>query len=269
MSVTLNHSLWLKRPSPSALSDCLGMAACRDIGPGPSLLWGRPVHCGMFRSLPGLCTTCPLGRAVISWLLESSCCEGSRKQPRALAPMETFGRPSLLTFSVHDQGLWSPAATLDTQAPRHTHSQPPITAPRWFCCQGQASSSGQCHWFPFLFVKRRTVLRTGFCTTFRVALVGLELSVRSVLSHSAPVGGHIIIVHTSGSERRALLPITWPQANWSHPRHVVPWLLLIFLRKHECEKYNKREIGNSFRIVTFQCIFTEIQHLEFSLSKRV
>lgn len=116
MSVTLNHSPWLTMPSPSALSDCLGMAACCDIGPGPSLLWGRPVHCGMFRSLPGPCTTCQLGRAVISWLRESCCCEGSRSQPRALAPVGTFSRPSLLTVSVHDRASELQLRLSDTQA---------------------------------------------------------------------------------------------------------------------------------------------------------
>lgn len=154
MSETLNHSVWLKMPSPSALSDCLGMAACCDLGPGPSLLWGRPVHCGMFRSLPGLCTTCQLGWAVVLWLLESCCCEGSRRQPRALAPMETF----CLSASSHSVSA-TRASELqlrlsDTQAPRHTHSQPPITQlHEWFCCHRQASSSGAVSLISFPFRK--------------------------------------------------------------------------------------------------------------------
>lgn len=147
MSVTLHHSLWLNMwlnmPSPSALSDCVGMAACCDIGPGPSLSWGRPVHCGMVRSLPGLCTTCQLGRAVISWLLESCCCAGSRRQPRSLAPMEAFSRPSLLTLSVHDQGLWAPAATLRHTGPTsHTKPASYHTAPWVILLPGSGEQLG-------------------------------------------------------------------------------------------------------------------------------
>lgn len=43
MSVTLNLSLWLKMPSPSALSDCLGLAAA--VTSGQALLCGGAALC--------------------------------------------------------------------------------------------------------------------------------------------------------------------------------------------------------------------------------
>lgn len=213
MSVTLNHSPWLTMPSPSALSDCLGMAACCDIGPGPSLLWGRPVHCGMFRSLPGPCTTCQLGRAVISWLRESCCCEGSRSQPRALAPVGTSAVPAS-SQSVSTTGPLSSSCDSQTRRPT-SHAQPASchTALWVVLLPGSGQQLGAVSLIPFPVRKAEDGPLDRILHHFQGCVGWCVVECEKCVVTLSSVGDHIIIAQTSGSGRRALLPITWAQAN--------------------------------------------------------
>lgn len=174
MSVTLNHSLWLKMPSPSALSDCLGVAACCDIG---QVL----LCCGAALCIAGCFSASLVSALHASWDEQSSrgCLRAAAVREAEDSPVPWLPwRPSAVPASSHSVSttrvLWAPAATLRHAGPT-SHAQPASyhSSTGDSAARVRRAARGQCHWFPFLFVKRRTVLRTGFCTTFRVALVGL------------------------------------------------------------------------------------------------
>lgn len=168
------HSLWLKNAEPFRVQLLLRWwQPTGDIWAGSFFVVGAVLCIAgcLAASLASAQNVPVVTSRVTSWLVENCSCEGSRSQPlwMSLEPwlsMETFSCPSLRTFSVHDQGLWTPAATLSPIGPAsHAQSASWDTAPWTSLLPGWVSSPGAVSLVSFPFVKERGVLRTGCRTT--------------------------------------------------------------------------------------------------------